>query len=65
MIINMTNGDTWRTMTALKESIKFYNDNNQDGKYNSALRKENSMLKSYMDEIKLASQADKLGSIAA
>ena len=57
MIINMTDGDTWRTMTALRESIKFYSDNNLDGKYNRALLKEKSMLKSYMDEIKLGSIA--------
>jgi hypothetical protein len=65
MIINIRNQDTWRTMTALQESIKFYNDNNQTGKYNSALLKEQKMLQSYRDEIKQASLADKLGSIAA
>ena len=41
----MTNPETWRTMTALRESIKFYNDNNTTGKYNSALQKEKRMLK--------------------
>jgi len=53
MIINMTNPETWRTMTALRESIKFYNDNNTTGKYNSALQKEKRMLQSYFDEVKL------------
>jgi len=59
MIINMTNPETWRTMTALRESIKFYNDNNTTGKYNTALQKEKRMLQTYFDEIKLTS--DKLG----
>jgi len=53
MIINMTNPETWRTMTALRESIKFYNDNNTTGKYNTALQKEKRMLQSYFDEVKL------------
>jgi len=53
MIINMTNPEIWRTMTALRESIKFYNDNNAAGKYDSALQKEKRMLKSYFNEIKL------------
>jgi hypothetical protein len=57
MIINMQQQDTWRTMTALQESIKFYNDNNQTGKYDRALQKEKRMLQSYRDEIKLASKA--------
>ena len=56
MIINMTNPETWRTMTALRESIKFYNDNNAAGKYDSALQKEKRMLKSYFDEIKLGNE---------
>lgn len=64
MIIYMQNQETWRTMTALQESIKFYNDNNQDGKYNSALLKEQKMLKSYKDEIKLQSNG-KLANMAA
>ena len=49
----MTNPETWRTMTALRESIKFYNDNNTTGKYNTALQKEKRMLQSYFDEVKL------------
>lgn len=53
MIINISNPETWRTMTALRESIKFYNDNNTTGKYNSALQKEKRMLQSYFDEVKL------------
>jgi len=56
MIINMTNPETWRTMTALRESIKFYNDNNITGKYDSALQKEKRMLQSYFDEIKLGNE---------
>ena len=56
MIINMTNPETWRTMTALRESIKFYNDNNTTGKYNTALQKEKRMLKFYFDKIKLGNQ---------
>ena len=52
----MTNPETWRTMTALRESIKFYNDNNTTGKYDSALQKEKRMLKFYFDEIKLGNQ---------
>lgn len=57
MIIYMQNQDTWRTMTALQESIKFYNDNNLTGKYDRALLKEKRMLQSYKDEIKLGSIA--------
>lgn len=57
MIINMQSQDLWRTMTALQESIKFYNDNNIQGKYDRALLKEKRMLKSYKDEIKLGSVA--------
>ena len=55
MIYYIQDQGTWRTMTALQQSIKFYNDNNQTGKYNSALRKEKSMLQSYFDEVKLGS----------
>ena len=44
-------------MTALRESINFYNDNNQTGKYDRALLKEKRMLQSYKDEIKLGSIA--------
>jgi len=57
MIIHMQDQDLWRTMTALQESIKFYNDNNLQGKYDRALLKEKRMLKSYKDEIKLGSVA--------
>ncbi len=57
MIINMQDQDLWRTMTALQESIKFYNDNNISGKYDRALLKEKRMLQSYKDEIKLGSVA--------
>jgi len=53
MIIYMQNQDLWRTMTALQESIKFYNDNNLSGKYDRALQKEKNMLKFYMNEVKL------------
>ena len=53
MIINMQDQGLWRTMTALQQSIKFYQDNNHTGKYNRALKKEQSMLKSYLNEIKL------------
>lgn len=53
MIINVPSQDTWRTMTALQESIKFYKENNFEGKYDRALLKEQRMLKSYKDEIKL------------
>jgi len=37
------------------ESIKFYNDNNITGKY-IVLTKENVMLQSYFDEIKLGNE---------
>ncbi len=43
-------------MTALRESIKFYNDNNITGKYDSALQKEKRMLQFYFDAIKLGNQ---------
>lgn len=48
MIISIKDESMWRTLTALRESIKFYKANNQDGKYTSALGKEERMLKREM-----------------
>lgn len=51
MIISIPDEVVWRTMTALQQSIKYYKEHNSTGKYNKALRKEESMLKEYLLKI--------------
>lgn len=62
MIISIPDEVNWRTMTALRESIKFYKERNIDGKYDKALRKEQSMLKDRLNVIYAAN--DNLANMA-
>lgn len=58
MIINIQDMNDWRSMTALHQSLKFYNDNNKDGKYSTAIKKETRMLSNYLSKVKENTLAD-------